>query len=288
MLPWIRGYAMDRIKTWVGHLRNDRRAALGLILLIALLVGAVGAPILSPHSPNDFFDGVRETPGTEGHPLGTDSVGRDLVTRLLYGARVSLLVGLGATILAAFVGFAVGAIAGYWGGWVDRGLMVVVEVFLSFPAILLAVALVAFMGPGLSSVVLALGAVGWTDFARLVRGEVLALKEREFVAAARAAGAGDLRLIVRHLFPHLAGPMVVMGSFALASAVLSEAALSFLGLGVSPPTPSWGSMLADGRGLMRVSPHLTWIPGLAITLAVLGFNLLGDGLRDFLDPRTRY
>ncbi len=269
------------------HLRRNRRGAIGAALLGALILAAVFAPWLAPHGTDEFFPGIMAPPGSEGHPLGTDSVGRDLLTRLLHGARVSLAVGLLSTVLAGVIGVAVGATAGYLGGAVDRALMVIVDVFLSFPAVLLAIALVAFMGPGLRSVILALAAVGWTDYARVVRAEVLSLREREFVASARAAGAGDMRVIVRHLLPHLAGPVTVIASFGLAAAVLAEAALSFLGLGVQAPTPSWGSMLADGRTFLRVAPHLTWIPGLAITLAVLGFNLLGDGLRDFLDPRNR-
>ena len=269
------------------HLRRNRRGGIGAVLLVTLILAAVFAPWLAPHGTDEFFPGIMATPGSEGHPLGTDSVGRDLLTRLLHGARVSLAVGLLSTVLAGVIGVAVGATAGYLGGAVDRALMVIVDVFLSFPAVLLAIALVAFMGPGLRSVILALAAVGWTDYARVVRAEVLSLREREFVASARAAGAGDMRVIVRHLLPHLAGPVTVIASFGLAAAVLSEAALSFLGLGVQAPTPSWGSMLADGRTFLRVAPHLTWIPGAAITLAVLGFNLLGDGLRDFLDPRSR-
>ncbi len=279
------------IRRWVAgrerRLRPGARTVIGIALLALLLLGAVFAPILASHPPDRLFDAVMAAPGTDGHVLGTDSVGRDVTARLLHGARVSLSVGVGATAIAAVVGFVVGGVAGYAGGAVDRLLMVVVEVFLSFPAVLLAIALVAFMGPGLRSVIIALAAVGWTDFARLVRGDLLVLREREFVASARAAGAGRVRIILRHLLPHLAGPIIVLSSFGLASAILSEAALSFLGLGVSPPTSSWGSMLADGRTFMRVAPHLTWIPGLAITLAVLGFHLVGDALRDFSDPRTR-
>jgi peptide/nickel transport system permease protein len=219
------------------------------------------------------------------HPLGLDELGRDVWARLLAGARVSLLVGLVVVGVSASVGLVVGAIAGYAGGVVDEVVSRVIDVLLAFPGILLAIALVAVLGPSLTNVVIALASIGWVGYARLVRGQVLKAREFEFVQAARALGAGPARILARHIVPTAIPALVVQATLGMAGAILAEAALSFLGLGVQPPTPSWGTMINGGRAHLIDAPHLTVFPGLAIALVVLGFNFLGDGLRDRLDPR---
>jgi peptide/nickel transport system permease protein len=221
------------------------------------------------------------------HPLGQDKLGRDQLSRVIYGARVSLQVGIATVVVTATIGVLVGAIAGYAGGAIDFWAMRIVDVLLAFPGILLAIAMSAVLGPSLRNVVIALGAIGWTGYARLVRGEVLALKQREHVQAALALGVPRGRVLARHILPLLAAPVVVQATFGMAAAIVAEASLSFLGLGVQPPTPSWGAMINDGRTFLLVAPHLTLWPGLAIFTTVLGLNFLGDGLRDVLDVRAR-
>ncbi len=247
--------------------------------LVALAVLAAFAPWIAPHD----FAAQRLAEGLNGpspeHWLGQDKLGRDVLSRLIWGARVSLLVGVATVLLSAVVGTLVGLVTGYLGGWVDQVGMRVLDIFLAFPGILLAIALTAVLGPGLVNVVVALSAFGWVSFARLVRGEVLSLREREYVLAARAVGASPGRIMFRHLAPGVAGPLIVKGSFSLAGAILAEASLSFLGLG--PQTlPSWGGMLAEGAEFLGLAPHLSWSPGLALVLTVISFNVVGDWLRD--------
>lgn len=260
-------------------------AALSLLTLIALGLGGLLAPRLSRFGPTtpDLRHAL-EGPGRI-HPLGTDLLGRDVFVRILYGARVSLLVGLTVVTISGGVGLIVGGIAGLAGGWTDRLLSALVDVLLAFPGILLAIALVALMGPGLWNVILALAALGWVPFARLARGEVLLLREQEYVVAARALGARGARVLGRHLLPNLVGPLTVQATFATAAAILAEASLSFLGLGAQG-TPSWGAMLDQGAEVFLLAPHLALFPGLAILVTVLSLNLLGDALRDRLDPRA--
>ncbi|MBI2180267.1 MAG: ABC transporter permease, partial [Deltaproteobacteria bacterium] len=214
---------------------------------------------------------------------GTDKLGRDILSRTIYGSRVSLLVGVATVALSLSIGFALGALAGYFGGWLDQLLMRLVDVLLAFPGILLAIAFTAVLGPGLDHVILALCLIGWTGYARLVRGEILALREREFVHAARALGCAPGRVILCHLLPNLLPPLVIQATFGLAAAIVAEGSLSFLGLGVEPPTPSWGSMLNEGRQFLLVAPHLTTYPGLAIMITVVALNLIGDALQDRLN-----
>jgi peptide/nickel transport system permease protein len=268
------------------RLRRHRLAMVGLIIIGAIVLLAIFAPLVSPADPLAIdYAHPAAPPGTGGHLLGTDAVGRDIVARLIYGTRVSLQVGIVAVGIAASLGTTVGLIAGYRGGLVDNALMRTVDVFLAFPVIVLAIAIIAVLGPDLVNVMIAIGLVAWTTYARVVRGQVLVLREQDFVQAARACGTSDARIIVRHILPNTLAPIIVLATVGMATAIIAEAALSFLGLGVQPPTPSWGGMLNEGRGFLRIAPHISTFPGLAIMVTVLGFNFLGDGLRDALDPR---
>lgn len=268
-------------------MRGRLSLALGGALLALLVLGALAAPLLSPHPPytQELARGL--APPGPGHPMGQDKLGRDIASRVLHGGRISLLVGFTAVLVSLAVGLAVGGLAGWAGGAWDEGLMRLADVFQAFPGILLAIALMSVLEPRLSNVAVSLAAFGWVGYARLVRAQVLSLREREFVAAARAAGAGPLRVFARHLLANLLSPVIVEASFGTAGAIVAEAGLSFLGLGIQPPEPSWGAMLAEGRDFLLIAPHLTLFPGLAIALTVLGLNILGDGLRDLLDPTGR-
>jgi len=259
----------------------------GAILTIALILVAVAAPLISPFDPNSQDTFRRLEPPSKQHPLGLDDLGRDVLSRILFGARVSLRVGFSVVILASVIGITLGAMAGYFGGMVDTIVMRITDILLAFPGILLAIALVAVLGPSLNNVILALATIGWVGYARLVRGQVLKVREMEFVTAAKALGARSPRVIVRHVLPNVINPVIVMATLGLAGAILAEAALSFLGLGVQPPTPSWGAMLTAGRRYLGLANHLAIYPGIAIMLAVMGLNFLGDGLIDALDPKYR-
>ncbi|HLV60422.1 MAG TPA: ABC transporter permease [Fredinandcohnia sp.] len=259
---------------------------IGLGIVIVLVLVAIFAPWLSPHDPRAIAL-ESELLGPSGtHPLGTAENGVDVLAHVLYGARISLFVGVFATLIAAVVGTLLGAWAAWVGGVADEILMRVVDVLLAFPGILLAIFITAVLGPSLGNVILALCATSWTGYARLARAQVLSLREREFVLAARALGATDRRILFGHLLPNLLGPVVVQATFGIPGAMLAEASLSFLGLGVPPGTPSWGALVDQGTQYLLVAPHVALFPGLAIAVAVLGFNLLGDGLRDRLDPRA--
>ena len=258
---------------------------LGLALVVLTVAAALLAPVLTAHDPSAQTLALRLEGPSSAHLLGLDELGRDVWSRLLAGARISLLVGLVVVGVSATIGLVVGAVAGYLGGAIDELISRVIDILLAFPGILLAIALVAVLGPSLTNVVLALTAIGWVGYARLVRGQVLKARELEFVQAARALGAGPARLLSRHIIPTAIPALVVQATLGMAGAILAEAALSFLGLGVQPPTPSWGAMINGGRVHLIDAPHLTLFPGLAIALLVLGFNFLGDGLRDRLDPR---
>jgi ABC-type dipeptide/oligopeptide/nickel transport system permease subunit len=270
---------------------RSRTLAAGLGLVTVFVLAALLAPLLAPFDPYAVPTGLQaaslQGPG-RSFRLGTDILGRDLLSRVLYGARVSLLVGFGVEVLAALVGLVVGVTAGYYGGRVDGILMRATDVVMAFPSLVLAIGLMAvFQAPGLDKVVLVLVLLGWTTIARVTRGEVLALKQREFVVAARALGVKDHALILRYIAPNLVGPLLVAATIGVAGNIVSEAGLSFLGLGVQPPTISWGSMLAEGQSYLTTAQWVAVFPGLALVLAVLGVNLLGDGLRDVLDPRLR-
>ncbi len=259
----------------------------GLLMTVALVIVALAAPLLSPYDPNVQDTSRRLEPPSPRHPLGLDDLGRDVLSRIVWGARVSLRVGFSVVLLASLIGITLGAISGYFGGILDTLIMRLTDILLAFPGILLAIALVAVLGPSLNNVILALATIGWVAYARLVRGQVLKVREMEYVVAAKALGARSPRVIVRHVLPNVMNPVIVMATLGLAGAILSEAALSFLGLGVQPPTPSWGSMLTAGRRYLGLANHLAIFPGAAIMLAVMGLNFLGDGLIDALDPKYR-
>jgi peptide/nickel transport system permease protein len=257
----------------------------GLVIVIVTVLAAVAGPFLSPYDSSAQELARRLEAPSLAHPLGLDELGRDILARLLQGARISLMVGLAVVSVSSTVGMLFGSIAGYFGGRVDDLISRVIDVLMAFPGILLAIALVAVLGPSLTNVVLALSVIGWVGYARLVRGQALRAREFEFVQAARACGASSARIVLRHILPTAFPAVVVQATLGMAGAIIAEAALSFLGLGVQPPTPSWGTMLDAGRAHLFDAPHLTVFPGLAIALLVLGFNFLGDGLRDRVDPK---
>jgi peptide/nickel transport system permease protein len=268
--------------------RRNVLASIGMVLVAVFVVFALFAPWIAPQNPSNIDLPSRLQPPSGAHWFGTDELGRDIFSRVIYGARISMLVGSSVVAGSLLLGLILGSIAGYYGGLSDKFFNVVVmNAFLSFPGILLAIAFVAFLGPGIFNLILALCIGGWVGYARLVRAQVLAVKEKEFVEAARALGASDWRIVTRHILPNIIQPVIVQAAIGMAGAVLAEATMSFLGLGVPPPTASWGSMLNDGRAHLFDAPHLVLFPALAVMLAVLSFNFIGDALRDYMDPRSR-
>ena len=268
-----------------------RRHALGIVglaLAAAALAAALGAPLLAPHDPvaTDFAAGLKP-PGTPGHPWGTDQLGRDLYSRVLYGARIALFIGFCTVLVTAVVGGMVGLFAGFFGGWPGNVLMRIADVQLSFPFILLALTINAIVGLGLRNIIISLSAAGWVVYARVVRGEVLSVKQREYVHAAQALGIGRGRLLFRHVLPNVAPSIAILASLQFSQFIVAEAAISFLGFGVQPPTPAWGSMLSESRDFLYVAWWLAAFPGGALALTALGINLVGDWLRDVLDPKFR-
>jgi ABC-type dipeptide/oligopeptide/nickel transport system permease subunit len=270
------------------RMRRDPRAWFGISVVVLMVLAAVAAPLVARHDPLaiDLSRQLLSPSGTNW--LGTDIQGRDVWARLVYGARVSLAAGIISQSIALTLGIVLGLLAGYYGRWLDEIVMRLADVTLAFPTLLLLIAMVAALQPSLMVVFVTIGVVGWAGMARLVRGQVLVVRELEYVQAVRALGAGDLRIIARHVLPGVIAPVVIAATLGVAAAIMAESALSFLGLGVQPPTPSWGAMIADGRDLsqLRNAPWTSLFPGLAIGVAVLGFNLLGDALRDAMDPRT--
>jgi peptide/nickel transport system permease protein len=269
-------------------LRGHALGVLGLVLAVAALAVAIAAPVLAPQDPlaSDFSASLKP-PGTPGHPLGTDQLGRDLLSRVLYGARIALFIGFCTVIVTAVVGGLVGLFAGFFGGWPGSVLMRVADVQLSFPFILLALTINAIVGLGLRNIIISLSAAGWVVYARVVRGQVLSVRQREFVQAAQALGVGRGRLLFRHVLPNVAPSVIILASLQFSQFVVAEAAISFLGFGVQPPTPAWGSMLSESRDFLYVAWWLAAFPGAALALTALGVNLLGDWLRDVLDPKFR-
>lgn len=277
----------DDGRSAAARLRRDPRAAIGLCVVVVLVLGAALAPLVAGYDPTRIDLANQLMPPSGAHWLGTDVQGRDVWSRLVFGARVSLTVGLLSQGIALLLGLTLGLVAGFYGRWVDELVMRMADVTLAFPTLLLLIAMVAAFQPSLTVVLVTIGVVGWAGMARLVRGQVLVVRQLEYVQAVRALGAGDRRIIARHVLPNVIAPVVIAATLGVAGAIMAEAALSFLGLGVQPPTPSWGAMIADGRDLtqLRGAPWTSVFPGVAIGAAVLGFNLLGDALRDALDPR---
>lgn len=272
---------------------RSRLAVLGVILFASILILAVSGPFIAPHDPLDQDLGATlmppfwETGGSAAYLLGSDHLGRDILSRLLYGANVSLRVAGFASLFALVLGVSIGLAAGYAGGWIEAALMRVVDVFLAFPLILLALSLAAILGPSITNLIVVMALTGWMGYARVVRSSVLSIKHQEYIDAAHAVGARHARIVFRHILPNIVAPALVLFTFGFAQFIILESALSFLGLGVPPPAPTWGRMLYDGRDVMTVAPWVITFPGIAIMVTVLSVNFIGDGLRDALDPRLR-
>lgn len=266
---------------------RNRFAIVGAVVLLLLILMAVFADVIAPYDPleTDFMATMLPL-NTDGHLLGTDDLGRDTLSRIIYGSRISLAVGLVVVGIAGTVGVSLGAIAGYYGGIVDNVIMRIVDVLYAFPFLILAIAIVGILGPSLNNIMIVLGAIAWIDYARVVRGLVLSIKEQDYVMAARAQGASGFYIIARHILPNSLNIIIVQATFGVASAILAASALSFLGIGAQPPTPEWGAMLNAAQRFIRVEPLMSIVPGLAIMITVLSINLLGDALRDALDPRS--
>jgi peptide/nickel transport system permease protein len=269
------------------RLARNKGAVAGAIIVLILLLIALFAPQVAPYEPDiqNFADSLK--PPSSQHPFGTDKFGRDILSRVIYGSRISLQVGMISVGIGLVVGMLIGVIGGLFGGLVDRLLMGLIDLLLAFPGVLLAIGIVAILGPGLYNVMIAVGIRSVPTFARLVRGQVLDVKQNEYVESARALGSDDIRIIMRHIIPNIMAPVLVISTLRIALAILSAAALSFLGLGAQPPTPDWGAMIANGREYLRTAWWVGTFPGIAIMLTVLGFNMMGDGLRDVLDPRLK-
>jgi peptide/nickel transport system permease protein len=278
--------------TWRRVIRS-RAAITGLSIVGLVIFMAIAAPWIAPHNPRavDVANTLKPPSWAAGgdptHALGTDSLGRDVLSRVIYGSRISLVVGVATVVIAGVVGVLLGLVSGYYGGALDDTIMRIAEIQMAFPFILLALLIMAILGPGLVNIILVLGVSGWVAYGRVVRGQVLQLRANEFIEAARAIGANHWRVVFRHVLPNAVAPIIVIATFMVASAIVSEAALTFLGLGVEATTPTWGIMLAEGRDYLQVAWWSATFPGLAITLTVLGVNVLGDWLRDLLDPRLR-
>jgi peptide/nickel transport system permease protein len=266
---------------------KHRLAITGLIIIFLMLSVAALAPFIAPHDPFKLNLAGNLGGPSLVHPMGQDKLGRDILSRIVYGSRVSVKVGVTVVGISLLVGLFIGSLSGYAGGWTDEIIMRIIDILMAFPGILLAIAMIAVLGPSLNHVILALCLTGWVGYARLIRGQILTVREREYVQAAQAMGASPARIILRHILPNTLAPIIVEATFGMAGAILAEAGLSFLGLGTQPPIPSWGAMLSEGSHFMLIAPHLTIFPGLAIMLVVLGFNFLGDGLRDWMDVQKK-
>lgn len=275
-------------KSFLRKLLKNRLAAFGLIIILLLTFTAIFAPFIATHPPNEM-DVTKSLvgPGQDGHILGTDSYGRDIFSRLVYGARISIVVGIAAVVFGAVFGSFLGVIAGYFGGKLDSIIMRVMDGMFAFPFILLAITLMTVLGQGLTNAIIAIGVANIPGFARVVRGQVLNVKESEFIEVTKSLGAKHSRIIFHHILPNSFPPLIVYGTMSVAGAIISEASLSFLGLGIQPPTASWGSMLQEGKNFLVLNPHMATFSGLAILITVLGINLFGDGLRDALDPKMK-
>lgn len=286
-LRQVIGPRLGQLRRFWSTLSRNYITVWGLGIIVIMIILAVISPYVAPYSYETMILPDRLQPPNTKHLLGTDNFGRDILSRMLYGARVSLIVGLGGVAIATSIGVLLGAMAGFYSKWIDEIIMRIMDVMLAFPYIILAVALMAMVGPSLRNVILVIGITRTPRFARVTRGSVLALKEMDFVTAARALGQREWRILARHILPNCLTPIVIMASLSVATAILTESALSFLGLGIRPPQASWGTMIADGRRFMLDAPWIATLPGIAISLTILGYNLFGDGLRDALDPKLR-
>jgi len=267
--------------------KNRRLVLLSSALLLFFVIPALLAPWIAPYSPESMKLIEELRPPSLSHWFGQDENGSDILSRLLYGARISLYVGVSVMTISSLIGVAAGMLSGYYGGWWDMILMRIVDILMAFPGLLLAIALVAVLGPDINNVIIALSALGWVSYARLVRGQVLSVRETEYVLAAQTSGMSDLRVMTYHIIPNILPPVIVQTTFSLAGTIISESSLSFLGLGAAPGTPSWGAMLSEGRDVLMEAPHVSIFPGLAIVIVVLSFNVLGDALRDYFDPKLK-
>lgn len=276
----------ERSRAWRRYKAN-RMAVIAGAFIILLCLMAIFADTIVPHDPLEIYSGKRGVGPSSEHLMGFDHVGRDLFSRVIYGSRVALIVGLGASSIAVIIGVMVGVTAGYFSGWPDSLLSRLTDTLMAFPIIALLILLASIVGPSLVTTVVVIGVTSWAIYARVVRAQVLSLKRQEFVVAALAIGASDRRIIFRHILPNVLAPVIVLVTLGVGTIIILEAALSFLGLGIQPPTPSWGGTLSDGRAFILLFPHIAMAPGIMIVLTVLAFNLLGDGLRDALDPRQK-
>ena len=266
----------------------NRLFYIGAIIAVVFILAAIFAPLIATHDVTLQNLAMRYASPSSEHWFGTDGLGRDVFSRVIFGARISLEVGITVVVVSSFFGTIIGALAGFYGGFVDKFLSgYVFNVFLAFPGLLLAIALVAFLGAGQGKLITALCVIGWVGYARVMRGQVLKVREYDYVLAARALGASNMRILITHIMPNAVQPLIVQASLGMAGAVLSEASLSFLGLGIPPPAPSWGTMIEEARQFFSTSPHVLFFPGVAIALTVLAFNFIGDGLREYLDPKQR-
>ncbi len=266
----------------------NRMALVGVVIVGILVIMAVFARFIAPYDPiEDIFRGMRGVGPSLAHPMGYDHLGRDLFSRVIYGSRVALVVGISATVISVVLGVVVGAMAGYFGGWVDNVLSRITDTLMAFPLIALLIVLAAVLGPSLTTTVVVIGITVWARYARVVRADVMSIRSRDYVLAARASGVRDARIIWRHIVPNVLGPIIVLASLGIGSIIILESALSFLGLGIRPPIPSWGGILSDGRAFILRYPHISIFPGIMIVITVLAFNFIGDGLRDALDPHER-
>ena len=278
---------LSRAKVFYKKLAKNKSAMCGAAIVIIVTILAIIAPLIAPYEPNEMaFSKKLQAPSSENW-FGTDDKGRDILSRLLFGARISLAIGFSATILGAFVGIILGLVSGYYGRWIDSLIMRICDVLLAFPGILLALAIVSILGASTTNVIIAVAFFAVPTFARIVRGSTLSVKKLEYIDAIKAMGSSDFRIIFKHILPNILSPIIVQATLYIASAIVTASALSFLGLGTKPPTPEWGSMLAQGRSYLAQAPHVTLIPGFAILIVVVGFNLFGDGLRDAFDPRMK-
>lgn len=282
-----------KLKRVVRTLLKSKTGTIGFIIIVAIVFMAIFAGTIAPHDPAKTNAAKRLLPpmwlenGSADYPLGTDNLGRDVLSRIIYGSQISLIVGICAVAVAGTIGVILGLVSGYYGGWIDRVIMRTVDAFLAIPNILFMLVILAVLGPGLFSLIFVLGVTNWVKYARIIRGEVLSVKERDYVRAARSVGARDYRIIVKHILPNVISSFIVVSTLSIATTIILEASLSFLGLGIQPPTVTWGGMLSDGRAYLATSWWVATFPGIAITITVLGIIFLGDWLRDILDPRMK-